>query len=279
MEVLVADRSERGKLRFTDEQRAWFLHQVMTQAFEDIAPGEARETAMLTAKGRMRGYLEVVATEDALLAHFEPELRATLPDEIRRYVFATRVVVEDVTDTMGLVLVAGEEWRERVAEAGVDGIVQPTKGLGAPAGYVWVPPGEAAAAVEALVEAGGAPASEERLEAVRIAHGVARWGRDMDFKTIPQEAGIDAVAVHYDKGCYTGQEAMAKIHLRGKVNRHLRRIVPESAVEPGAEVAQGGAKVGVVTSAADGRALALLKFTVEPGQRVEAGGVPAVVEG
>jgi folate-binding Fe-S cluster repair protein YgfZ len=129
-QLVYADRSGRGKLRFAGPQRAWFLHQIMTQAFEDMAPGEARDTAMITAHGRMLGYLEVVATEDALLAHFEADLVATLPDEIARYVFATRVEIEDVSAEMGLVLVAGDGW-ERATAAGA--IVHPTASLGIPA--------------------------------------------------------------------------------------------------------------------------------------------------
>src|SRR5688500_14109641 len=97
-QLRMADRSARPKLRFTGPQAAWFLHQILTQAFEDMRPGEAREAAMITAHGRMTGYLEVLAADDAFRAHFEPALAATLPDEIRKYVFATQVEIDDVTD-------------------------------------------------------------------------------------------------------------------------------------------------------------------------------------
>jgi folate-binding protein YgfZ len=276
MELLVADRSDRGKLRFTGEQRLWFLHQILTQAFEDIQPGEARDAAILTAKGRMRGYMEVVATDDELLMHFEAELLETLPEEIARYVFATRVEIEDVTASQGLVLIVGEGW-ERATE-GLAGVRHPTHGLGIDAGYLWVPAAAVRETVEAIVRKGARLASEDELESVRIDGGVARWGRDMDFASFPQEANVDEIAVHYQKGCYTGQEAMAKIHLRGKVNRHLRRVSTQSAVEPGAEVTLEGVKAGVVTSASAGSSLAMLKHTVEPGQNVQIGDVLATVE-
>jgi folate-binding protein YgfZ len=274
---LFADRSERGKLRFTGPQRAWFLHQVLTQAFEDIAPGEARAAAMITPHGRMTGFLEVVATEDALLAHFEPELRALLPDELRRYVFATQVEVEDVTEDMGLVLVGGPNWRD--AAAGIEATLHPTTSLGAPSAYLWVERAAVPEVLETLEDRGLQAASEDLLEAIRIAHGAPRWGRDMDARTLPQEAGIDAVAVHYDKGCYLGQEAMAKIHFRGRVNRSLRRLQTAGPLEPGAEVTLAGEKVGKVTSASDGRALAILRRTVEDGAEVEVGSVEATVTG
>lgn len=276
MGTLIADRSDRGKLRLTGEQRLWFVHQILTQAFEDIQPGEARDAAILTAKGRMRGYMEVVSTDDALLVHFEPELLETLPEEIGRYVFATRVEIEDVTGSFGLVLVAGEHWEEAAQE--VDSVRHPTKCLGIDAGYLWVPRTEVEATIATLAQEGAREASEEELEAIRIEHGIARWGRDMDFSSFPQEANVDDIAVHYQKGCYTGQEAMAKIHIRGKVNRHLRRISPQGDVDPGAQVTQDGVKAGVVTSVSQHAALAMLKHTVEPGQKVDVAGSPATVE-
>ena len=246
----------------------------MTQAFEDIAPGEARDTAMITAHGRMLGYLEVVATEDALLAHFEQSLIATLPGEIRRYVFATQVEIEDVSTELGLVLVAGDAWEE--AAAAVEGaVVHPTSALGIPAAYLWT--SDATAAMQVLEDAGAAPTSEDELEAIRIAQGVPRWGYEMDLKTFPQEAGIEERAVHFDKGCYVGQEAMAKIHFRGKVNRRLALIQSEAGLQRGAEIVAEGATVGKVTSAAGSRGLALVKHTVAPDTPVSAGDLQARV--
>ncbi|HEX2058682.1 MAG TPA: hypothetical protein VHI71_09960 [Actinomycetota bacterium] len=271
--VVYADRSGRGKLRFTGPQRAWFLHQIMTQAFEDLAPGDARDTAMITAHGRMLGYLEVVATEDALLAHFEPDLIATLPDEIRRYVFATRVEIEDVSADLGLVLVAGEGWE--IAAKTADAVVHPTTSLGIPAGYLWVPAADVPATIRILEDEGAQRASEEKLEEIRIVQGVPRWGYEMDFKTIPQEAGIDDSAVHFDKGCYVGQEAMAKIHFRGKVNRRLARVEADSDLRSGVEVTADGTTVGKITSASGPRGLALVKHTVAAGAEVTAGDVAA----
>ncbi|HEX2294981.1 MAG TPA: hypothetical protein VHN37_06690 [Actinomycetota bacterium] len=275
-ELIYADRSGRGKLRFTGPQRAWFLHQIMTQAFEDIAPGEARETAMITAHGRMLGYMEVVATDDALLAHFEPDLLATLPDEIGRYVFATRVEIEDVSADMGLVLVAGEAWSRASVDAAV---VHPTSSLGIPAAYLWVPVQDVDATIAAVEAAGARRAGEDELEAIRIANGVPRWGYEMDSKTIPQEAGIETRAVHFDKGCYLGQEAMAKIQFRGKVNRRVAPIQSEDGLERGADVVSEGTTVGRVTSAAGGRGLALVKHTVVPDTLVSVGDAPARVVG
>lgn len=272
-----ADRSERGKLAVTGPQRAWFLHQVLTQAFEDIRPGESRDAAMITSHGRMTGYLESVATEEAIMCHFEPELRESLPETLARYVFATQVEIRDVTDRWGLVLAVGET-AIRAARRGSPGaIAHPTGSLGVDAFYFWLPPQEVGELTGALRSAGIPVAGENDLESIRIRRGMPRWGRDMGPKTIPQEAGIEERAVHFDKGCYLGQEAMAKIHFRGKVNRKLFRLHASGPLEPGAEVFAGDVKVGAVTSAANGSALALLRHNVEPGSEVLAGGLVATV--
>lgn len=275
--MLVADRSNRGKLRFTGAQRAWFLHQILSQSFEDLEPGHARDAAFLTAQGRMKAFMETVATPDALLMHFEPELAESLPDEIARYVFATQVVVDDVTDELGLVLVAGPAWRDLAAD--VPGVIamHPTSSLGVGAGYLWLPATGSPAALDRLVAGGARVASESELEAIRITKAVARWGREMDTKTFPQEAGIDDRAVHYDKGCYVGQEAMAKIHFRGKVNRRLALLRVAGDVTPGTELTMDDQRIGSVTSATQGAALALVRHTVEPGTQLDAAGVAVTV--
>lgn len=277
MELRFADRSERSKLRFTGEQRAWFLHQIVTNSFQDIAPGTARAAAMLTPHGRMVGFFEAVATEDAIYVHFEPELRDSFPDVIRRYVFATQVEIDDVGDQMGLVLVVGEQWRDLAGK--IEGAIpHETNFLGPPAGYLWLPTGAVGVALTQLRDAGVAEATEEELEEARIRSGRPRWGRDMDHKTLPQEARLEEFgALEFEKGCYVGQEAVAKIHFRGKVNRKVRRIEAETPVETGADVMQGEARVGVVTSAAGTAALAVLRHTVEPDADVQISGAPARV--
>ncbi len=276
-DLLCADRSMRGKLRLSGPQRAWFLHQVLTRSFEDIAPGEAREAAMLTGKGRMSGFLEVLATQDSLLCHFEEALKDKLPGELIRYLFATRAEIADVGGSYGLVLVAGAGWREAAGAALTDGLLHPTHGLGVPAGYVWVAPGDAKAALGALVNRGARAVGEDELEAIRIRGGAPRWGAEMTARTLPQEARLDAWALDYDKGCYIGQEVVAKIHFRGRVTKLLQRLSGEGPLVAGAEVSDGTAIVGRVTSAAKEAGLAVLKSSVVPGDVVVADGVPAEV--
>ena len=277
--ILIADRSQRGKLRFSGEQRSWFLHQILTQAFEDMQPGQARDSAMITAHGRMSGYLEAIASQDAIYCHFEPELGESLPDLIRSYVFATRVEIDDVTDEFGLVLLAGENWREVAAANVAMPRVHETRSLGVPAGYVWLDRMDVARVLTELGKLGARTATEDELETIRISNGVPRWGREMDTKSLPQEAGVDAWSVHYDKGCYLGQEAMAKIHFRGRVNRRLARVEAGSDLRPGLELTIEGAKAGVVTSAIGTHGLALVRHDVEAGTLMEVGDTDVKVVG
>lgn len=277
--ILIADRSQRGKLRFAGEQRAWFLHQILTQAFEGMQPGEIRDSAMITAHGRMSGYVEAIASQEAIYCHFEPELRETLPELIRSYVFATRVEVEDVTDDLGLVLLVGEGWRDVAGSHVPVPRLHETRSLGAPAGYVWLDRPYVAEVLSDLERKGAKVATEDELEALRISNGVPRWGREMTTKSLPQEAGVDAWSVHYDKGCYLGQEAMAKIHFRGKVNRRLVQIEAGADLRPGLELTIDGSKGGVVTSAQGTRGLALVRHDIEAGTLLEVGETDVKVVG
>ena len=274
---LVANRSERAKLRIGGDKRLWFLHQQLTQAFEDMGPESSRDAALITVHGRMRGYLEAMTTEDAVLCHFEPELRSSLAGELGRFAPLVPVEIEDVTSKWGLALVAGPSW-QRAAELCPSALVHETASLGVPAAYLWLPAASVAESIDLLARHDFKGGSEDHLEALRIAHGVPRWGREMDFKTFPQEVGIDGRAVDYEKGCYLGQEAMAKIHFRGKVNRRLARLKSEQALAVGAEVMLDSNKVGVVTSSSGGRALALVRATVEPGAEATVEGVHVAVD-
>ena len=119
----------------------------------------------------------------------------------------------------------------------------------------------------------------DAYERARIVAGVARQGFDTDERTIPQEAGLELVAVSFTKGCFVGQELVCRIDARGHVNRHLRRLrIAQGDIARGATVAFEGRAVGEVTSVQGPVALAMLRREVEPGAQVEIGAVAAVVE-
>jgi folate-binding protein YgfZ len=136
-------------------------------------------------------------------------------------------------------------------------------------------------AVAALSELVDAPRLDAgAYERARIEAGIPRQGFDTDERTIPQEAGLELVAVSFTKGCFVGQELVCRIDTRGHVNRHLRRLRTSSsnALARGASVSYEGREIGEITSAAGPVALAMLRREVEPGAAVTAGQAEAVVE-
>lgn len=153
---------------------------------------------------------------------------------------------------------------------------------------VFVPATERDAAVSALEAAGGRPGDPEVLEALRVAAGRPRWGRELTEEVIPLEAGLLERAISQTKGCYTGQEVIVRILHRGHVNRHLRRLeFPEGAPAPGTELFEVGSDRprGVVTSAVTNPVGALglgyVRREVEPPAELRAGspeGPPVLVE-
>ncbi|MEK6327889.1 MAG: glycine cleavage T C-terminal barrel domain-containing protein, partial [Actinomycetota bacterium] len=127
-----------------------------------------------------------------------------------------------------------------------------------------------------LAESGAVEVSEAAAEILRVESGRPRFGREMSSATIPQEAGIDARAVSFTKGCYIGQETVARLHYRGKPNRHLRGLRLEAAVTDNEAIAHEAREVGrigtAVTSPAHGPiALAVIRREAEPGAVVEVG--------
>ena len=145
------------------------------------------------------------------------------------------------------------------------------------AGVDLIGPSDAAAAAgEALRDAGAEPVTEAAAEVLRVESGRPRFGREMTTATIPEEGGINERAVSFTKGCYIGQETVARLHYRGKPNRRLRGLRLSEPVEAGAPVRLGERELGLVGTAAISPsrgpiALAILRREAEPGARVEVG--------
>jgi folate-binding protein YgfZ len=138
---------------------------------------------------------------------------------------------------------------------------------------------------DALQRAGAHPVSEQAAEIVRVERGRPRYGIDIDDSTIPQEAGLNERAVSFTKGCYVGQETVARLHYRGRPNRHLRGLRLSAPASPGEELRLGERPVGRLASVADSPtlgpiALALVRREAQPGAVVEVGerGARAIVE-
>jgi tRNA-modifying protein YgfZ len=208
------------------------------------------EALLLTPKGRLIAPLLVVrrSSEDFLLLT-EPGLGGAVRSTLLRGRFAAKVEIEP------------EEHRS-VIVFGDDGGV-PTRDYGTPA-------------VE-LLDADIEPTLDgDELERMRIEAGTPAWGKELDDSILPAEAGLDERAISFTKGCYPGQEPIARLHHRGKVNRQLRVLEVEEA-NPGDELVYGGKPVGRVTSAVPGRALAYVRAEVPEDAELEVAGRRAAV--
>jgi len=224
-----------------------FLQAMLSTDVDALAPGDASEALLLTPKARVIAPMTVLrrAADDYLLLT-EPGLGERLRAALLRARFAMRCEIEPEEHTSSVVLGDGE------------GI--PTRDFGVPA-------------VEVL-DAGLEPTvGDHELELLRIRSGTPRPGREIDDRVLPAEAGLDARAIDFQKGCYPGQEPVARQHYRGRVNRTLRVLEVEGAKLPAydAEIEHDGKVVGRVTSAVrDGGGVVTLGYV-----RVE---VPADAE-
>ena len=188
-------RFPRAYLRVAGPDAADYLQRMVSNDVEALSVGESCEALLLTAKARVIAPLRVIrrAADDFLLLT-EPELGETTRAELVRMRFAAKAEIEAEEHESWLVLGGEEVLDERPAGEEVD---------------------------------------EEQLERWRIESGIPRWGREIDDRVLPAEAGLDETHVSFTKGCYPGQEPIARQRYRGKVNRRLRVLEIDGEADPG----------------------------------------------
>ena len=255
------DRSERGKLALSGADAATFLQGQVTNDVEGLAVGGGCYAAFLTPKGKMLGDVRILNTGDELLMDTERVALQALFNMIRRFSLGYAVELHKRTLECGLLSLIGPH---TVATAGVEDIPAeenahlPTSVARVQARAIRTDTGIdllcAARDVEALraglEEAGAIPVGEAAVECLRVEHGRPRYGIDLDETVIPQEAGLNERAVSFTKGCYVGQETVARLYYRGKPNRNLRGLRLSGPAEPGEELIFAGRAVGRITSVA-----------------------------
>jgi folate-binding protein YgfZ len=293
------DRSERGKLALSGAGAVEFLNGQVTNELADLRPGEGRYAAFLTPKGKMLGDVRVLAVGEAsggvpaeLALDTERIALQALFDMIRRFKIGYKVELHKRTVERGLLSLIGPDTEAiaRVEEAGsgrlastehanvalrIDGVAALTVRT------VWgvdllCEAADSARLRDALLARGALAVSEQAAECLRVEHGRPRYGIDMDDSTIPQEAGLNERAVSFTKGCYVGQETVARLHYKGKPNRHLRGLRLSAPAEPGEELRLGERSVGRLGSVALSPelgliALALVRREAEQGATVSVG--------
>ena len=252
------DLSHRGVVRVSGPDRLSWLHSLTTQHLSELAPGRPTVALVLSPQGHVEHALYAVDDGEAFTAHVEPGTAAALVDWLDRMRFMMRVEVADVTDELAVA------WRPI-------------------AGYDLVPRER----LEAYAEAAGPAAGLWAFEALRIARGEPRFGLDTDHRTIPNEVGWIGPAVHLDKGCYRGQETVARVHTLGRPPRRLTLLHLDGSAnrlpEHGSALLHDGREVGFVGSSARHYelgpvALGLVKRAVPLDAVLDASGLPAAQE-
>jgi folate-binding protein YgfZ len=281
----VVDRSNRGVVRITGPDRLSWLHSLTTQALDGLAPGASAQALVLSPNGHVEHHLTLTDDGTATWLHVEPGTAAALVEFLESMRFMLRVEVADVSGDHAVLTVLGPGAGD--IAAGLDGVrasVNP-----GPFGTIdlIVARDRLPDAAGDLVRRGAAAAGMWAFEALRIAAHVPRLGLDTDHRTIPHEVGWIDAAVQLDKGCYRGQETVARVHNLGHPPRRLVFLSLDGSEDRlpghGDPVELDGTTIGFTGSAARHYelgpiGLALVKRTVPVDATLLAGGVPAAQE-
>jgi folate-binding protein YgfZ len=291
----LVEREDQGLLIVSGAEAAEYLQGQLTNDIEAIEPGAGAYAALLDRKGHMQADMRVLRPGEGpeLWLAIEPEGLAAAGRHLQMYKIGREVEVTDAGSEQTLLSLIGpraveiagsaplpENFCQSVTVGGAGCLA-----VGTAAGIdLFVPAAERERARDALLAAGAVAVSPEAAEIVRIEAGLPRFGAEMRTETMPAEAGIVERAVSFTKGCYIGQETVARLHYKGRPNRHLRGLRFTAPAEPGTALRLGEKEVGTVGSAAVSPAfgavgLAILRREAEPGATVAVGedGVTAEV--
>ena len=273
------DLSHRGVITVSGPDRLSWLHSLTTQHLEQLPPGVGVTTLVLSPQGHIEHALYGVDDGETFWVHTEPGAAAAAVAWLDRMRFMTRVEVSDRSDTYGIVWRSGESTDATSSRPGY--VLR--SGLDSLGGHeLFVPRSE----VEEVLS-GSARAGTWAYEARRIAAGVPRIGLDSDHRTIPNELGLLGPAVHLDKGCYRGQETVARVHTLGRPPRRLVRLLLDGSEDtlptPGEPLELNGRPVGFVGGSARHHewgpiALGLVKRNTDPAAALLVQGIAAAPE-
>jgi len=299
--ALSFDRSDRTRTRISGPKAAELITGMVTNDVSALVPGEGQYAAALTPKGKIVADLRILALDDGLLIDTSVSAAPGWKEMVRKYVNPRIAPYHDLTSELSDFGIFGRSSRSVVSRlTDVDDkdlvLLPPYGHISRPFedvtviiarvpemdldGFEIFIPSEAVGALKTkLHSAGISPGSNETWEIARIESGRPQWGVDMDDSTLPQEANFDELgAISYTKGCYIGQETVARVHFRGHVNRFLRRLrfVTRPAPPKGAElVDESGKVIGDIRSSAlspryGGVALGMVRREVLPGTTLQA---------
>lgn len=272
----ILDRSALSKIEVSGRDRAKFLNNLCTNDVKGLAPGWGCEAFFTTVQGKIMAYVRVIAGAESLWIDTVPGAAGPLLAHFNRYLIMEKVELADRTTDFAQVTVIGPRANE-VVSAATESVIpdlrplEHTDGsiagktcrligndsLGVPGYDLLVPASQASAVWQRLWQVGQSvglsPLGEHATKMLRVEAGLPIYGQDIDESNLPQEVGRDKLAICFTKGCYLGQETIARIDALGHVNRNLVGIAfpnHRDAPAPGAAISSGDKAVGKVTSAA-----------------------------
>ena len=299
--ALFFDRSDRMRIRISGAKAAELVAGMVTNDVSALVPGEGQYAAALTPKGKIVADLRIFALEDGFLIDTSAAAGPGWKEMIRKYINPRVAPYHDVSAELSDIGVFGRSARSVVSKvfdaddkdllalppyghisrsfADVTVIIARVPEIDLDGFEIFIPSTVVGAAKGKFHAAGVAQGTLETWEIARIESGRPQWGVDMDDSTLPQEANFDELgAISYTKGCYIGQETVARVHFRGHVNRFLRRLrfVTRPAPPKGAElVDETGKVIGEIRSAAlsprfGGVSLGMVRREIPPGTTLQA---------
>lgn len=282
-EAALVDLAWRGVIEMTGRDRVRFLHGMCTNDIKKLQSGQGCMAAIVTRQGKMVAEMVVLAAENALLLEMDRSNLQAAVDHLGRF-----LVADDVKLTISDAAVLGLWGPRAQALLGVPDLpefslvmregtaVYHDRTLGVE-GYRLIVPAAKADEAGRILSHGVVPAGFAAYEALRIENGFPRWTADMDATLLPMEAGLEPIAISYQKGCYIGQEVIQRVKTYSEPPKMLVQLEVADTT-PGDRISAGGEEIGAVTSALPALALGFVRKEFKaPGTEVQVAGKPARV--
>ncbi len=265
--VAVCDRSHWGRIKVSDDDRLRFLHNQSTNDIQQLKPGQGCDTVMVTSTARTIDLVSAYVLEDAVLLLVSPNRRESLMQWLDRYIFfADKVQLTDVTNDTATFSLIGPESDTIIQKLGAEAIIgQPYgnhqliplaggevhvavgSGLASPGYTLILPAADKEKVWDLIVEAGAVPMSDRAWDVLRILQGRPAPDRELTDDYNPLEVGLWQT-ISFNKGCYIGQETIARLNTYKGVKQHLWGIRLSAPTVPGTVITVGDEKVGNLTS-------------------------------
>ena len=275
-QAVLSDLSFKGKLRLLGADRVEFLQGMQTNDIERLKPGMGCYSVFTSGKAKILSDCHIYCLPDSFLLGFEPGVTDKIIQHLDKYIIASDVTIENLTERWGILSVFGPKAPDLLSKvlgglalpSSLDDLIEAPFGshsmvvarneITGEVGFdLWIAKEGLAGIFQALNKAGAGLCGQTALNLLRVEAGIPRYGVDMDESHFPMEAGLLARAINETKGCYIGQETIARALAQGQMNRHLLGLTLTGVTvpEPGQSILVNDRKVGYITSAVQSNTL------------------------